>query len=66
MDAIPISIIILSKSFLTIKFKNRTANKILNSPFVNDCDINNFIMNKLEFTVVEDSLEMIRNSSCYI
>ncbi|CAD8136028.1 unnamed protein product [Paramecium pentaurelia] len=63
MHAIPISIIILNKKSLAIKFKNETAKKNFNTLCYNDNEINDLIMNKLEFTILEDSLEMLKNSS---
>ncbi|CAD8100829.1 unnamed protein product [Paramecium primaurelia] len=66
MHAIPISIIILNKTSLAIKFKNETARKNFNTLCYNDNEINDLIMNKLEFTFIEDSLEMLKNSSSYI
>lgn len=66
MHAIPISIIIINKKSLSIKFKNETARKNFNTLCYNDDEINDLIMNKLEFTFLEDSLEMLKNSSSYI
>ncbi|CAD8210782.1 unnamed protein product [Paramecium octaurelia] len=66
MHAIPISIIILSKKTLTIKFKNETARKNFNTLCYNDDEINDLIMNKLEFTLLEDNLEILKNSSSII
>lgn len=63
MHAIPISIIILNNKSLAIKFKNETAKKYFNTLCYNDNEINDLIMNKLEFTILEDSLEMLKNSS---
>ncbi|CAD8206745.1 unnamed protein product [Paramecium octaurelia] len=66
MHAIPISIIILNKKSLGIKFKNETAKKNFNTLCYDDNQINDLIMNKLEFTILEDSLEMLKNSSSHI